>query len=92
MTHTEKPWQEEPWQSKADRWDAISYEAQLLLLDKHNLLGGCTIHDITEEMIELGEGLDKIVRRPLGRIPLPERLEKLNPNSGGNKHINWIET
>ena len=35
--------------SVADRWDAISYEAQLLLLDKHNLLGGCVVsRDITK--------------------------------------------
>ncbi len=76
--------------SVADRWEAISYEAQLLLLDKHNLLGGCVVsRDINEAMVELGENLDRIL---VGKIPLPERLEKFNPNSGGNKHINWIET
>jgi hypothetical protein len=61
--------------SVADRWDAISYEAQLLLLDKHNLLGGCVVsRDITKEMVELGENLDKIV---IGKIPLPDYLEVL---------------
>ena len=78
-----------PWQNIADQWEAISYEAQLLLLEKHNLLGGCTINDITEEMVETGENLDKIVS---GKIPLPDHLERLNPNSGGNKHINRVET
>jgi len=55
------------------RWLAVSKEAQLLILDRYNLLGGCVVsRDITEAMVELGENLDRII---VGKIPLPERLE-----------------